>query len=68
MASQPSGFTECIDGTRSLSVTATGGTPSLTYQWYSNTSNSTSGSTLIGSATNATYTPPSSSAGTKYYY
>ena len=68
ISSQPIGFTECIDGTRSLSVTATGGTPSLTYQWYSNNSNSTSGSTLIGSATNATYTPPSSSAGTKYYY
>ncbi|MFN6387301.1 MAG: hypothetical protein ACK4X2_03205, partial [Bacteroidota bacterium] len=68
ISSQPTGFTECIDGTRSLSVTATGGTPSLTYQWYRNTTSSTSGATLIGSATNASYTPPSTTAGLTYYY
>jgi hypothetical protein len=40
----------------------------LTYQWYSNTTASNSGGTLIGSATSNTYTPPSNLAGTTYYY
>jgi large repetitive protein len=49
-----------------LSVTATGA--GLTYQWYSNTTNSNSGGTLITNATSATYTPATSTAGTLYYY
>ena len=52
-----------------LNVAATGS--SLTYQWYSNTSNSNTGGTSLG-ATNGgqtmTYTPPTSSIGTVYYY
>ena len=40
----------------------------LTYQWYSNTSNSTSGATKISDATSSTYTPSTSTVGTKYYY
>ena len=64
----PVGFTECIGGTATISVTATGGTPGLTYQWYSNASNSNTGGTLISGATNASYAPPSLSAGTTYYY
>jgi len=65
---QPVGFTECIGGTATISVTATGGTPSLTYQWYSNASNSNTGGTLISGATSASFAPPSLSAGTTYYY
>jgi len=38
----------------------------LSYQWYSNTTNSNSGGTLVSSA--ATYTPPTNTAGTFYYY
>ncbi|TXE05781.1 T9SS type A sorting domain-containing protein [Gelidibacter salicanalis] len=50
-----------------LSVTATGA--GLKYQWYSNTANSNSGGTSLGaSATSATYTPLTSTAGTLYYY
>ncbi len=49
-----------------ISVTASGS--GLTYQWYSNSSSSNSGGTLIVGATSSTYTPPSVSAGTKYYY
>ena len=49
-----------------LSVTATGTT--LSYQWYSNTINSTTGGTLIPGANSSTYTPSSSSSGTLYYY
>lgn len=51
-----------------LSVTATGG--GLTYQWYSNTANSTVGGTSLGVAgQTATYTPSNASAmATTYYY
>ena len=40
----------------------------LSYQWYSNASNSNSGGTLIGGQTNASYTPPTGTVGTVYYY
>ena len=49
-----------------LTVTATG--PGLTYQWYKNTTNSTTGGTLIAGATAASYTPLNSVVGTVYYY
>ncbi|MEI7508080.1 MAG: PKD domain-containing protein [Flavobacterium sp.] len=52
-----------------LSVSYTGGTGSVTYQWYSNTSNSNSGGTLITGATNSSYTPSTFiTAGTYFYY
>ncbi|MFN3760140.1 MAG: PKD-like domain-containing protein [Algoriphagus aquaeductus] len=50
-----------------ISVTAIG-TGTLTYQWYSNSTNSNSGGTPIGGATSSSFTPPSSVAGTTYYY
>lgn len=60
----------CVGGAipSPLSVTATGGTGTLTYQWYSNTTNSTTGATTVG--TNLpTYTPPTfNTIGTFYYY
>jgi hypothetical protein len=66
---QPAATTsECIGGTVQLSVTAGNGTPSLTYQWYSNTSASETGSTLLTNAANSTYTPVTTGAGTTYYY
>lgn len=40
----------------------------LAYQWYSNTGATNTGGTLISEATQATYTAPTSSAGTAYYY
>lgn len=55
-----------------LAVTASttsGG--NLTYQWFSNTTNSNSGGTSLGStsgAQTATYTPPTTALGTIYYY
>ncbi|HRI26724.1 MAG TPA: hypothetical protein PK715_01580, partial [Chitinophagales bacterium] len=60
--------TVCIGGSSPLSVSAGGGVPSLTYQWYSNTTNSNSGGTLISGAIADTYSPPNASAGTLYYY
>jgi hypothetical protein len=38
------------------------------YQWYSNSTYSNSGGTIISSATSSAYTPPSDVAGTIYYY
>ena len=49
-----------------ITVTASGG--GLTYQWYSNSTASTTGGTAIVGATASTYTPPSATAGTNYYY
>jgi len=60
--------TQCINGSfTSISVTPTG-TGTITYQWYSNTSASTTGGTLLTGATSASYTPLSTTAGTLYYY
>ncbi|WP_309640735.1 PKD domain-containing protein [Flavobacterium sp.] len=60
----------CVGGAIAtpLSITAIGGTGTISYQWYSNTTNSTIGATPVG--TNATsYTPPIfTSVGTYYYY
>jgi hypothetical protein len=51
-----------------LSIIAEGG-PTLTYQWYLNTTASNSGGTLISGATASSYsTPTSLTAGTYYYY
>ncbi len=62
--------TLCLNATATaLSVSASSPNGSaITYQWYSNASNSTVGGTAIGGATSASYTPPSNVAGTKYYY
>ncbi len=48
-----------------LTGSATGAT---SYQWYSNTTNSNTGGTLIPGTTSTTYTPPTNVAGTQYYY
>ena len=57
------------DAATALSVTASvsdGGT--LSYQWYSNTTATNSGGTLISGAESDTYTPSTATAGTLYYY
>jgi hypothetical protein len=51
-----------------MCVTYTNGTGTPSYQWYSNTANSTTGGTAIPSATTNCYTPSSTTAGTTYYY
>ena len=40
----------------------------VTYQWYSNTTNSTEGGTAIADATGTTYTPATDTVGDQYYY
>ncbi|MBN6186365.1 S-layer homology domain-containing protein [Aneurinibacillus sp. BA2021] len=64
---QPIDQTVNVGGNASLSVGVSGGA-SLSYQWYSNTTNSNSGGTLISGATSATYAPTTDTAGTTYYY
>jgi hypothetical protein len=57
------------DTAAALTVAASvtdGGT--ITYQWYSNTQNSSSGGSEINGATDAGYTPSTATAGTTYYY
>jgi gliding motility-associated-like protein len=69
IATQPSSAaqTYCLNATPTdLSVTATG--LGLTYQWYKNTTASTSGATLLTGATSSTYTPVTSTASALYYY
>ena len=50
-----------------LSVTATGA-GNITYQWYRNTTNSTTNATLILNATSASYTTPAATNQTVYYF
>jgi hypothetical protein len=59
--------TVCINNSFApMTVTAEG--VGLTYQWYSNTTASTTGGTPISGATTASYTPASTTAGITYYY
>lgn len=58
----------CLNGVAQPLVATATGTGTLTYQWYSNTTNSITGGNLISGATSATYNPPTSTAGTRYYY
>lgn len=51
-----------------LTVAAENGTAPYTYQWYSNTTSSTSGASEIIGATNSSYTPSTATVGTTYYY
>jgi gliding motility-associated-like protein len=72
VSSQPANQTRCIGGAfTALTVATTGGSGTPSYQWYSNTTNSSTGGTLITGATSASYPPPSNlsaSAGVTYYY
>ncbi len=64
----------CLNGTvAALTVSAGINSGTITsYQWYSNTVNSTTGGTLMTtfstSATSSSYTPVTTSLGTRYYY
>ncbi|MEW4924709.1 PKD domain-containing protein [Algibacter sp. 2305UL17-15] len=71
ISSQPVVSQTLCQGTtpQDLEVTVTGGLGTLyTYQWYSNPTNSNTGGALISGATNSTYSPPTASVGTLYYY
>ncbi|WP_158212485.1 cadherin-like beta sandwich domain-containing protein [Lysinibacillus odysseyi] len=65
---QPENKTVSVGDAADLSVDATAVKGELSYQWYSNTTNSNIDGTLIPSATNAIYAVPTGDAGTTYYY
>ena len=72
ISTQPSGLSLFYgynsDNVLSISASAAEG-HTLSYQWYSNSSNSTSGGTAINEATESSYTVPAGmSVGTTYYY
>ncbi len=71
ISSQPEGF-EVIQGSatgNTLEIGASAETGhTVSYQWYSNTTNTSMGGTRISGATESVYTVPTNSVGTKYYY
>ena len=70
ISAQPTGSTYTQGATATaLSVSATSSdSGTLSYQWYSNATNSNSGGTPISNATSASYTPSTATVGTFYYY
>jgi hypothetical protein len=69
-AAAPTTQTICQNATPTNITLSASGT-SLTYQWYSNTLNLTIGGTSVGAGNGGqtnTYTPPTTAAGTLYYY
>ncbi len=60
----------CQNGiSTSLSITASAGSGTgPTYQWYRNATNSNTGGTLIVGATNASFSPPTTTVANTYYY
>ena len=70
ITTQPTSMqTACVGGTLSnLTVAYSGASSTPTYQWYSNTVNTSSGGTPIPGANSASYLPPNSTAATTYYY
>ncbi len=67
-APTPASQTVCLNGApTAISTTASGGTPSAySYQWYENTTNSTTGGSALG--TSSSIFTATSSLGTLYYY
>lgn len=68
IATQPVAPTAvCLNASsNTISVTAYGS--GITYRWYTNTANNTTGATAITNATSNSYVVPTNVAGTKYYY
>ena len=67
ISSQPQAVNECTGGTNTVSVTVTGGSGTISYQWQTSPDNSTWTTATGTGATTATYTPSSTTAGTTYY-
>jgi hypothetical protein len=70
VSTQPISASYCQNGSpvTPLSVVATGGLGTFSYQWYSNTVNNTTSGTLIPGATSSTFSPSVATVGIKYYY
>lgn len=57
-----------VEDVEPLAVVAVASAGDLTYQWFSNSTESTEGAIEIGGATNASYVPTVQSAGVEYYF
>jgi hypothetical protein len=69
VTTQPLPSTVCEGGAPALlSIDFANGTGTVSFQWFSNNANSTSGGTLIPGAINASFAPPATTVGTTYYY
>ena len=66
ITTQPVTNTYCQDAAATALSVAASGTPTITYEWFSNTMNSNTGGTSVGSG--AIYTPLTTTAGSKWYY
>jgi len=69
ITAHPADTSVITNNSATLSVTAQitdSGT--LTYQWFSNTTDRNTGGTAVRGATSRTFTPPTNTAGTTYYY
>ena len=58
----------CVNGSATALTSSLSGGSGLTYQWYSNSTSSNTGGTLIANATSSSFTPPTNQIGTTYYY
>jgi|GEM_PF-4295289 len=68
IAEQPADKSVNVGGNAKLSVVVNDIVGTLTYQWYSNTTNSTSDGTAISGATDLIFTAPTTTRGETYYY
>lgn len=68
ITTQPQGATYELNATAAALTVAASGNPAPTFQWYSNTENNNTTGTAITGATEATYTPATTTSGTIYYY
>ena len=64
----PSSQTVCLNSTPTSLKVDVNGTGTISYQWYRNSTNSTTGGTIITGATSSSYTPPTNTAGNWFYY
>ena len=58
----------CVNGSATALTSSLSGGSGLTYQWYSNSTSSNTGGTLIANATSSSFTPTINQIGTAYYY
>ncbi len=68
ISTSPVNQTVCLNSAVTVLTVAATGSGTLSYQWYSNTTNSNSGGTSISSAISASFTPSSTTSGVVYYY
>jgi hypothetical protein len=66
ITTQPIAANYCKNATATALSVAASGTGTITYEWFSNTGSSTTNNILVG--TEATFTPPTSTVGSVWYY